>query len=252
MVEVDKICRKSGVKYYIVGGTLLGAIRHGGFIPWDDDIDVAMMRIDYDKFIQIAEKVLPEKYFLQNYKTDKYCCMPFARIRINNTIFEESYISHLNCHKGIYIDIFPLDVVPESEMLRKFHKIALYCLDKSIMSKLKVMPRTLFKKIIMWILYILTFPFPRKWLGEKLDRLMKKYNFLDSKFVCNTTDPRVYEKRVLDKKIYGNPTEILFNGYKVMAPEKWEEYLRNLYGDYLELPPLNKRISRHNIINVKL
>jgi lipopolysaccharide cholinephosphotransferase len=255
VVELDKICRDNGIKYYIISGTLLGAVRHGGFIPWDDDLDIAMMRGDYDKFNDIAEKLLPEKYFLQNYRTDKFHCRPFTKIRINNTIFEESNISHLNCHKGVYIDIFPLDVVPESKFLRKLHKITLYCLDRAVMSKLKVLSvqnRTIFKIIMMWILYFIMYPFPRVWLGENLDRLMKKYNGSKSRFVSITLSSYGYDKQVLEQKIYGDPIDMLFNGYSLMAPEKWEKYLINLYDDYMKPPPLNKRVSRHNIIEIKI
>jgi len=255
MIEVDKICRKNGIKYYIVGGTLLGAIRHGGFIPWDDDIDIAMMRDDYDKFNDIAEKLLPQKYFLQNYRTDKNYWGPFAKIRVNGTIFEESNISHLDCHKGVYIDIFPLDIVPESRVIRKLHKIMLYCIDRTIMSKLKILSvqnRTFFKKMMMEVLFILSFPFSKMWLSEKLDCLMKKYNSSKSKLVCITASPYGYDREVLQKKIYGNPINLLFNKYEIMAPEKWEQYLLNLYGNYMELPPLDNRISRHNIINIKI
>lgn len=107
--EIDRICRKNNINYCLVGGTLLGAVRHGGFIPWDDDLDVAMPRNDYEKFIDVCKNELSDDFYLHSIETDKTYWLPFIKIRKKYTIFEEKNIAGLGCKTGIYVDIFPLD-----------------------------------------------------------------------------------------------------------------------------------------------
>ena len=115
LLEVDRICKKFGITYQLFSGTLLGAIRHKGFIPWDDDIDICMLRNDYDRFIEVCKTELDTTYFLQNYETDKNFIHNITRIRKNNTIALQSACAELDMHHGIFIDIFPMDnIVPHS------------------------------------------------------------------------------------------------------------------------------------------
>ena len=107
----DDICRKNNLKYWLDGGTLIGAIRHNGFIPWDDDIDVAMLSDDYEKFIEIAQQELPDDVFLQTRKTDKKYPLYITKLRDKYSTYEEQNVARLNCHKGIFIDIFPMDYI---------------------------------------------------------------------------------------------------------------------------------------------
>ncbi len=104
-----RICEKNSLRYFVVGGTALGAVRHKGFIPWDDDIDVALPRGDYEKFLSIAQSWLPENMFLQTYITDKNYPNPFAKLRRSDTAFIEKSASRIKMNHGVYIDIFPLD-----------------------------------------------------------------------------------------------------------------------------------------------
>ena len=107
LLDVDRVCRQLGVNYFIVGGTLLGAVRHKGFIPWDDDIDIGMLRADYEIFVQKAQELLPAGSFLQTRLTDTElpCC--YAKVRRDDTTFIETSTKDLNIHHGIYVDIFP-------------------------------------------------------------------------------------------------------------------------------------------------
>ena len=113
--DIDRICRDNGLKYYIIGGTLLGAVRHKGFIPWDDDIDLVMYRDDYNKFISIIQSEYSEKYFLQNFYTDKHYTRYIAKVRLNGTHLTESYLDNSKSHDGIYVDIFPLDYTKKND-----------------------------------------------------------------------------------------------------------------------------------------
>ncbi len=116
--EVDRICKKHGIRYYLCGGTLLGAVRHSGFIPWDDDLDIFFPRKDYIKFAEIAPKELPDTMFYQDWHNEFDYPYNFAKIRMNGTKFCQNEIQHLNMHQGIFIDIFPLDSVPVNEKER--------------------------------------------------------------------------------------------------------------------------------------
>ena len=110
--EFIDVCTVLNLKYYALGGTLLGVVRHRGFIPWDDDIDVGMPRADYEIFIAKAQMLLADGYFLQTFKTDKEFPANFAKIRNNNTTFIETSIGHLHVNHGVFIDVFPLDYYP--------------------------------------------------------------------------------------------------------------------------------------------
>lgn len=111
LMEFDRICKEHNLNYQLFSGTLLGAVRHKAFVPWDDDIDVAMLRKDYNKFLKICKRKLDPQYFLQTHKTDKGYIHSFARIRKNNTLLLQKYWLEIDMHHGIFIDVFPLDKI---------------------------------------------------------------------------------------------------------------------------------------------
>lgn len=121
LIEFDKICRRNNIKYILDAGTLLGAVRHKGFIPWDDDIDVRMLRDDYEKFCVVANKELPETMFFQNYKNDKGYPWMYSKIRMKGTKAVRIGQDRLNMEEGIYMDIFPCDGVPDDNKKKKKH-----------------------------------------------------------------------------------------------------------------------------------
>ena len=125
LLEIDEVCGKLGIDYFIIGGTLLGAVRHKGFIPWDDDIDIGMMRSDYEIFVQKAQELLPAGSFLQTRFTDTElpCC--FAKVRKDDTTFIETSMKDLHIHHGIYVDVFPFDYYPQNRVLAGINKIRL-------------------------------------------------------------------------------------------------------------------------------
>ena len=129
---VDSICKENGITYYFTGGTLLGAVRHKGFIPWDDDIDIVMPRADFQKFIEICNQgALGDNYFLHHISTDDNFYLIYAKIKKNNTFFDEEIVKSVDCHKGIFIDIFPLDYInADNKLLFKIKsllKILAHC-----------------------------------------------------------------------------------------------------------------------------
>ena len=117
--EIVGICDKHNLTYFLIGGTLLGAVRHKGFIPWDDDLDIAMPREDYEKFLKIAKTELDKKYYLHDISIDKNYWQPFIKIRKNNTLFDEKMIDNIETHKGIFVDVFPFDNLKRDGILLK-------------------------------------------------------------------------------------------------------------------------------------
>ena len=255
LLDIDKICRENGRKYYVIGGTLLGAVRHKGFIPWDDDIDIAMQRLDYDWFMENGQGLLTNKYYLQNYRTEKYYYLPFAKVRKKGTTYVEQQLANLNIHHGVYIDIFPLDHVPDSECKRKLQWIEIFCLSKTIMSKMKVITiKSSFKhrRTIAFFLRVLSFSVSKHELGNRLERVMKKYHGKPCTCIANLGSPYGYKRNVMQQEMFGDPIDIEFEGHRVMSPNLPEKYLEQMYGDFMKFPPPEQRVGRHGIIKIQL
>jgi lipopolysaccharide cholinephosphotransferase len=248
--EIHDICLKHSIKYFMIGGTLLGAIRHNGFIPWDDDLDIAMFRPDYDTFIELCKSELSDKYFLQNYKTDIDYYPALTRISINNTQVNDKYTKHLKCHKGTYIDVFPLDNVPDDITSRNKQKRMIASIDKIMFFKARIIykegPLRL-KRIGKSILSFILIPIPLKWLQQKRVSFMIMFNTQKTKNVCSTASKYGYRKQVIPRDIYGEPVMINFENDMYYAPQKWEEYLKHLFGDYMKLPPKEQQVPMFEV-----
>lgn len=242
------LCEKYNLRYFLVGGSCLGAVRHKGFIPWDDDIDVAMPRADYDKFIDIAQENLPENLFLQCSKTEPDYRLDFAKIRNTNTTFIESASKNLNINKGIYMDVFPIDGVPEKKRdkrLLNLHKfIAKNYLSKDYCRTNQSKAKWVIKKSTIWVFCILNgFQSPQKVLS-KLEKHYRKYRYEDcGQVVCHGGVWK--EREVHPRSQFGNGRKVIFDGRNVIVPENTEEYLKSQYGDWKMLPPEEKRVTHH-------
>ena len=150
MIATDRICRKNNIRYILFHGTMLGAIRHHGFIPWDDDMDIAMPREDYDKFVKIANSEFPERFRFECYENTRDYPYNFGKIRAVNTLFKEKFTASLNINHGVYIDVFPVDYVRASDYKKRltwihrltairYYKLGLYNSHKLIY-KFKYLP----------------------------------------------------------------------------------------------------------------
>ncbi|MDT3699210.1 MAG: LicD family protein [Thermincola sp.] len=248
--EVDRICKRNNLKYFMIGGTLLGAVRHKGFIPWDMDLDIAMYREDYDRFAECCGRELSGKYFLQSFKTDVDFFPALSRICINNTYLEIERSRHLHHHKGIYIDIFPLDNVSDDKRARNRQKKILALIDNIILLKACYSYDIEFfslKYVIKKLFTILLKPLRLKWLHKMREKVMVQDAKEDTGLVCSTASHYGYSKQVLNREIYGSPVLMEFEDGLYYAPRKWEEYLRILYGDYMKLPPLEERTAMENV-----
>lgn len=252
--EVDRICKKHNINYVLVGGTLLGAVRHNGFIPWDDDLDIAMLRKDYKRFLKICESELNEKFFLDCYKKNKNYWLPFAKVRLKDTIYQEITQKKYSGHNEIWLDIFPLDNAKSGySKFQKFQFTATAIFRFAISKKSKILSNFVFmknkyKRIILWLIHCL----PKKIL-ICLQNFIMTFNKNDnSKYLINLGSQYGYKKQTHLREKYFPVKELEFNGKKYPVPNDYDYVLTKIYGpNYMELPPLEKRIT-HNPIRIKL
>lgn len=247
--EVVKVCEENNIKYFLVGGTLLGAVRHKGFIPWDDDIDVGMLREDYDKFIKIAPEKLNKKYYLQCYETDDKSYFPFAKVRKNGTIFNEELIKDYNTHKGIYIDIFPLERIndPKSKKL-ELDAVLIKNIWETHLHKVGAHPKITDCRHPV-ISFIMNFK-SKKGLENWQMKLVKKQNIPNGKYICCLVGAYDYRKDIYEYDKLFPLKKIEFEGKQYNCFKDYDHYLRKLYGDdYMELPPEEKRVT-HNPVEI--
>lgn len=237
------ICEKLHLNYFMLEGSALGAARHGGFIPWDDDLDVGMYREDYNKFIEQAQALLPEGLFLQNYKTDSEFPLAFSKLRNSNTTYIEKLLKKYNINHGIYIDIFVLDGYPTNRVQQKLmeYRKSDFIIKRNCGTKMK---RTFKGIVYAWLLRRLGYHKRLLKTMEKRDAYVSKYPVQGSLIICNHGSPYGKKDYIL-AKYYGDGTDAVFEGMKVRVPADVDGYLTSLYGDWRTPPDLDKRDPRH-------
>lgn len=245
--EFIKICDALNLRYYILGGTMLGAVRHKGFIPWDDDIDIGMPRTDYEIFWKKAQELLPEPLFLQHYLTDKDYCANIIKIMNKNTTFIEcGNWNHNICH-GVFIDVFPLDNYPVTAAGKLWYKVRRKILAARIGRVFVHEDRNPVKELVKtsldWI-----WPDVKKAVEAK-DRLFSSFPY--SGMIANYCG-MWGEKEVVPAEWYAEGCELLFEGITVRAPKEYKKWLTQVYGDYMKLPPEEKRVSHHETTIIDL
>jgi len=234
MKEFDKICKKYNLPYILDSGTCLGAVRHGGFIPWDDDVDIGMWHKDYKKLLKILSKELSNNYFLQTIKTDKNYHRMFAKITDKNskTIYKNNYIRKNLIFNGISIDIIPI----EKCCSKKIQKVINYFYTASLIH-IRANTEKPIKKLISFIIYP---------LFKLFTQIFRFFSLFSSKEkICYSLGTGFNHKLQ-----YSNcfpPKPMVFEGYTFCGPAKPHEYLADLYGeDYMNLPPKEDRFT-HSI-----
>jgi lipopolysaccharide cholinephosphotransferase len=245
LILFDRICRENGLRYYLMYGTLLGAVRHKGFIPWDDDSDILMPRSDYEKFLKQGQQWLGDAYFLQNQTTDPETYTCITKLRINNTLFKRMLDGHLKTHHGIFIDIIPLDYVPKNKRIRKREDLFRRILFTISLSKLKC--RLTKHVTIAFFSKILSFFFSTKTLRHLIHKSMTKYQDTPTGLVACLMSAYPLEKQVFTEETFGTPAELEFEGQRFMVPADYKTVLKNIYGDYMTPPPISKRKTSHTI-----
>ena len=240
MIEVKRICELYKIDYYLIGGTLLGAVRHGGFIPWDDDADMAIKREDYDLFINACRKEIDSKFRIDVCQNDKNNFACFIKIKYKNILFLEESNEKLDVNHELFIDVFPLDNIPDDINERKKHGRIIKKLKFILYGKYGVPSKNVVLGVIKQTFSKL-YPVSKEQLKKIYIKESTKYNNLHCekrRVFCSTYD---YEKEVMPNKDLNNPVDIVFEGIKFTTFTNYKDYLENLYGNYMELPPEDKR-----------
>lgn len=256
LVAFDEICKKHDLPYQLYGGTLLGAIRHQGFIPWDDDIDVCMLRKDYEVFINVASKELNSTYFLQTYKTDENFFNSYAKIRKNKTLLVEDDTADIDMHKGIFIDVFPLDNVKYKSWQGELQRKTIFYLQVINQTKLKktcYKEKNVIKKNIMLFFHYLLKILPNHFIDKIIDKLSIIYNGKETQYMSDfgtSSHSVMYHNFIIDRDEFDDSIPGNFESHSFPIPRNFDSILTRNYGDYMSLPPEDKRISHHGITQI--
>lgn len=262
LVELDilkefiDICKNLNLRYFLAGGSVLGTVRHNGFIPWDDDIDVIMPRRDYDTFLEKGQNLMQKKYFLQTYKTDPEYTMGYAKIRNSETTFIEATVQKQNINHGVFIDIFPLDGYKPNEKIKNIIKKIKYKLyNIQIAKKYNTNTVKNIKSHLLTAIFDIIYGNNTvTQLLEKKEKIATHYDYDKSEYICPFFDPvKAPLSLVFPKDYFGNGLVKKFEGIDVVIPQDYDAFLKQHYGDYMKLPPEEDRKPHHynQIIDLK-
>lgn len=246
------ICEENNLTYYFTGGALIGILRHRGFIPWDDDIDVGMPRKDYEKFLEILEKKMPEGYGICNRKTDSswnFAMSQFVDMKseIEINLAERPRKAH------IWIDVFPLDGLPSGDIARWF-RVKNILIHRYLVQIANIgtqvdanRNRPLHEKLILKICKVIPIGkiINTDKILDNMEKILCKCDFYESKYAGNMLG-RYREREVVLQKYFGEPKKGIFESIEVNIPQYSHELQTALYGNYMELPPENQRVA-HNV-----
>ena len=237
--ELDKVCRKLNISYFLVCGSALGAVKYGGFIPWDDDLDVAMYRDDYERFLEKGQALLPGGLFLQNFRTDPQFPQIYSKLRKDGTTFAEPAVRQLAMHQGVYLDIFPLDGCPAGRLARKKLEFSKRLLGSMLLSGCEI-PRTPRSALLCRVWRLLGIHRHTARVAKRLDKVLRRYPVENSTWVCNHGNWQG-SRDYAPKDWFGAGTRGVFEGMSVPLPQNCPAYLERKYGDITQTPPPPER-----------
>jgi len=250
--ELDRIAKKYDIKYQLFAGTLLGAVRHKGFIPWDDDLDVVMLREDYERFISACQKELGTDYFLQTPDLDG-TPFPFTKLRKNNTLYVEGIVKNHDIHHGVFIDVFPLDnVFLERKYSKPFQK-KLNRLFRIRSAKLQKGSKGV--RGVLIFLVNLFFRKPIHFYSFKIDVLAQKFRNHNTDYAAHLNCGKLgkdYGGWYYRKDDFDNTQLFEFEGKLYPGPKRFHDLLTLEYGDYMTPPPIEKQVPHHGINKIMI
>ncbi len=249
LVTFHKLCVDNGLRYYAVGGTALGAMRHHGFIPWDDDLDVGMPRADYEKLKRLTREINVGKYVFEFPGENKDFVYPFGKMYDTTTTLIEN--TRYKTKRGVFLDIFVLDGVGNTyeEALSRFRsleqKVNLILTTTCAWRKGRKLYKNLATMAMRCIPQVIL---NTKKLMQQFESECQKMNYDSMTYVAQCCSPDYHEKMITRRDVFGRPTVAMFENVVIHVPEKADEFLTNIYGDWMQLPPKEKQVTHHDFI----
>ena len=249
LAEIDRVCKKHDIPYFIQGGSAIGAFYNKGIVPWDDDVDVGMTRENYNRFLEVAPKELGAEYFLEWFGTESNTPFYFAKVKRNNTLFVEHIWKDMDIHHGVFVDIFPYDRVPNNKTLEKLHRFSVKFWVNCFMGK----------QIWLWKhcgKCQIEAPLPKSWIScaairvvcsllsrkaiyNKMCRVMGRYNNCETEYINIVRMP----KDQIRRRYAENPVLMEFGGMMIPVPDNVEEYLRHHYPNLRPVLPVEEQVN---------
>lgn len=249
--DLEKVCEKYGLKYFATFGTALGAERHQGFIPWDDDTDVGMLREDYEVFLNVVEKEIGDKYQILTPNVDKRYACNVTKLQKKGTIFISHLSKRLKCEQCIFVDIFPFDVVAPTKRKAKRQQVMATFWSRLLYlcgTPYPVIPYTGMKyyiaSVICWCVHYFAkiVHLSPRFLYNRFVKICTKYNHSGGGIVTSFGDAEALQYMFPAKNMF--PTkQVPFEGIKINVLNNNKEHLKNAFGDYMKIPPKDQRIN---------
>ncbi len=240
MKGLHQVCTENHITYYMVGGTALGARRHQGFIPWDDDVDVGMPRPDYERFAALSRDKFPNFLELRWYQNTEDSPFQFIKLVDNRTTLIETL--YANYVEGLYIDVFPLDGTGEDRFFEKMRRKKIWALHGMIIHRCSTQfPNAPLKRVAVKLI--------KKMNLDRMHERLEKELLSSDYGLCPKTANFLgawKDREVMEKRVFGKPVLYKFEDTEFYGPQEMDEYLTNLYGDFMTPPPPEKRVFRHN------
>lgn len=251
LLEIHRICMENHITYWLEAGTLLGAVRHKGFIPWDDDCDISMPRKDYEKFLEIAQDKLPKNMFLQTTETDPVYPLPWAKIRKDGTLLiETGETGKENYHHGIFVDIFPYDYYESAEVIGKL------LWARKTKDKKNKYPKGSLKRMILGFYANVVLYFPMHSAKKQIKYLVKHRNEINLKhyqFFSYAADVGYVRPTKVKEVLPTIFAKDIFEGHSFCIPQNSHKVLTANFGKtYMQLPPVTQRKTHAKIIKIKV
>ena len=242
--EIKRVCTKHDIKYFLTGGTLIGAVRHKGFIPWDDDIDIAMMRPDYDRFLEIAPKELGPEFSLLSIQHDPKIGTFFSKVVLNGTTYRNIQQPDNAKNFGFLVDVLPYDTIYDNKLLAKLYFNWLnFCVVLYSMKNGYHNGTTKLKRFVAEAMKICFFWVPKGWLRKTIINYPYRLNKKETNTRAYLSGRYGIPREMRSAYLFGEYTELPFEDDSFMVLKEYHAFLAELFGDYMKLPPVEQRVT---------